>query len=200
MIETGALKRAWQKQFLLMKESGNSPELPEERREVMRTILAIGLVSLLVSTSAFGGANSGVAKVAVHVVDHSSRSCSKNMPTITSCEDIITTNAGYNVDFFPVFFDLVEYQGIEYGVTWNGSSCTFTSCSDLTIGDIVNAGDGVSHAWSECQSGPVAIPGFGWIYSYGSICIVPHPAAGGPNIGDCAAPDRSTKSKARQPS
>jgi hypothetical protein len=107
---------------------------------------------------------------------------------IWDCSDIITTEASPDVDAFPVFFDLVEYQGFDYSLSWPGMySCAFTSCSDLTIGGVVFPGDGVSHAWTTCQVEPVAIPAFGWIYDYGMICVIPHPEPGTINIGDCEA-------------
>lgn len=153
-----------------------------------RSLLVVLAVTMIFSANAFAGLNSGVAKVAVHVLPHSSRSCTKNFPTITACEDIITTESSPDVDAFPVFYDLVEYQGFDYGMIWPGLySAVFTSCSDLTIGSIVNSGEGVSHAWYECQNASVAMPGFCWIYDTGSVCVVPHPAAGGPTVGDCHA-------------
>ena len=152
----------------------------------MKKALVIGVaLLLLLSVSAYAGFNLD-AKVAVHVEVHASRTCTKGFPTLTGCGDIITTEPGPDVDAFPVFFDLVEYQGFDYGMTWPGMySCAFTSCSDLAIGTILWPGDGISHAWYVCRPGPVAIPGYGWFYDYGMICIVPHPTAGGPNIGDC---------------
>jgi hypothetical protein len=151
-----------------------------------KSLLMVLAVSLILGANAFAGQNAGVAKVAVHVIPHASRSCTKSFPSITGCADIITTEAGPDVDAFPVFFDLVEYQGFDYGVTWPGPySCVFTSCSDLTIGGIVNTRDGISHAWFVCQPGPVAITGWGWISGHGLVCIVPHPTMGGPQVGDC---------------
>jgi hypothetical protein len=125
-------------------------------------------------------------KVAVHVEPHASRSCTKSFPVVTNCGDITTTEPGPDVDAFPVFYDLVEYQGFDYGMAWPGFySCVFTSCSDLSIGTILLPGDGISHAWTACMTGPVAMPGWGWIWDYGMICVVAHPDAGGPNVGDC---------------
>ena len=125
-------------------------------------------------------------KAAVHALPHTSRSCTKNFPVIVSCGEIITTEPSQDTDCFPVFFDLVEYQGFDYGMIWPGMyTCVFTSCSDLTIGGIVNPGDGVSHAWTVCQAGPVAIPGWGWIYDYGMVGVVDHPEVLDINIGDC---------------
>jgi hypothetical protein len=127
------------------------------------------------------------AKVAVHVLPHASRTCAKNFPTLTDCADIQTTEPAMDIDAFPVFFDLIEYQGFDYGLMWPGmSSCAFTSCSDLAIGTITWSGDGISHAWYACQAGPVAMCGWGWIYDEGMVCVSPHPSAGGPNIGDCS--------------
>jgi hypothetical protein len=147
-------------------------------------------LTLILGACAWAGMNPD-AKVAVHVIPHGSRSCTKGFPVITGCYDIVTTEPGPDADAFPVFFDLVEYQGIDFGLTWPGMySCVYTSCSDLTIGGIVWPGDGVSHAWTVCQAGPVAMPGWGWLWDYGIICVVPHPEAGGPTIGDCQpAPD-----------
>ncbi|MFH1312363.1 MAG: DUF11 domain-containing protein [Candidatus Eisenbacteria bacterium] len=111
------------------------------------------------------------------------------MPEISYCTDLRTTlDTCGDVDFFPVFFEVIECQGIEYGVTWPGSySCAFTSCSDLKIGDIIWPGDGVSHAWFDCQPGPVAIPGWGWVSvnDSGHIRVVPHPGTGEITVGDC---------------
>jgi hypothetical protein len=150
-------------------------------------VLAIALV-LVVSGFAFAGMNPG-AKVAVHAIPHGSRSCTKSFPVIAHCGEIITTEPSPDTDCFPVFFALGEYQGFDYGMTWPGMySTVFTSCSGLTIGGIVWPGDGVSHAWETCQPGPVAIPGWAWIWDYGMVCVIPHPEAGGPNIGDCQEP------------
>ena len=125
-------------------------------------------------------------KAGVHVAPHGSRSCTKNFPIISGCGDINTTEASPDADCFPVFFELEEYQGFDYGMTWPGMyTCVFTSCSDLTIGSIVSPGDGISHAWTECHAEPVAVTGWGWIYDYGMVCIVSHPAVGTINIGDC---------------
>ena len=148
------------------------------------TIIGLGFV-LALTASAFAGANME-AKVCVHVEIHASRTCTKSFPAITGCADIISTEPTPDIDAFPVFYDLVEYQGFDYGMTWPGMySCAFNSCSDLAIGTILWPGDGVSHAWYVCQPGPIAVPGWGWIFDYGMVCVVIHPTAGGPNVGDC---------------
>ena len=146
------------------------------------------LVLVLAVSSAFAGVNIGIAKQSVHILPHDSRTCADNFPVINGCEDIITTQPGTEVDIFPVFFDLVEYQGLVYSITWSGIySCAFTSCSDNTIGDIVWQYDGISHSWDTCQPGAVAIPGWGSLQNAsGMICVVYHPAAGGPDVIDCS--------------
>ncbi|MFH1314379.1 MAG: hypothetical protein ABIJ00_14275 [Candidatus Eisenbacteria bacterium] len=156
---------------------------------MFRLLAATVGLALILALPGSAGQNPTV-KTAVHVLPHDAgRTCSGNFPEIPGCGHIVTTYAGCDeIDIFPVFFDLVEYQGIEYGIVWPGyESCSFTSCSDLKIGDIVNPGDGISHAWSTCQMGPVVVMGWGWIggFSHGSVCIIAHPGAGGINVGDC---------------
>jgi hypothetical protein len=153
----------------------------------MKKVLVFAVaLTLVLSASAFAGINAN-AKGAVHVMPHAARTCAKNFPVISGCGDIITTEPGPDADAFPVFFELVEYQGFDYGMTWPGMyTCAFTSCSDLAIGTITSPGDGISHAWYVCQPGPVAVVGFGWIYDYGFIELVPHPTAGGVIVGDCS--------------
>lgn len=155
---------------------------------MFRGVAIGGCLILAVSSICVAGANP-TAKVAVHVLEHASRSCTKSFPSITKCQDIVYSTDSTDVDCFPVFFDLNEYQGFDYGLNWPGTySCAFTSCSDLTIGDIVNPGDGLSHAWYSCQSGDIAVTGWAWISEPDSalVCIVDHPTAFDVNIGDCS--------------
>jgi hypothetical protein len=158
----------------------------ERRVEDMKKVLVVVVaLTLVLSASAFAGQNAA-AKGAVHVLPHASRSCVKNFPVITGCGEIITTEAGADVDAFPVFFELAEYQGFDYAMTWPGLySSVFTSCSDLTIGGITWPGEGVSHAWYTCQAEPIVVPGWAWIYDYGYVELVAHPTAGGVIVGDC---------------
>jgi hypothetical protein len=89
----------------------------ERRVEDMKKVLVLTVaLTLILSACAWAGANPD-AKVAVHVIPHGSRSCTKGFPVITNCAEIITTEPGPDVDAFPVFFDLVEYQGLDYGLT-----------------------------------------------------------------------------------
>ena len=156
--------------------------------------------------NAVGAVDRGVnvaAKVAVHVLPHNDlRTCVRDFPVITCpSADINTTCPAGDVDFFPVFFDLVEYTVVEYGISWPGTySCAFQSCSPFTIGDIIwppgvvdpeLLQDGISQAWTECQPGPIAVPGFGWIDEPGAayICVVPHPMTGWIGVADCVFDD-----------
>jgi hypothetical protein len=159
---------------------------------VAGTITGIIIVAfgLIVSGPAMCGLNQN-AKVAVHVMVHDgARTCNQGMPEISGCADVVTTLDGCgDIDFFPVFLEVVEYQGVEYGITWPGSySCAFTSCSDLKIGDIVWVGDGVSQAWLDCQPGPIAVPGWGWttVIDSGHIRVIPYPRTGEITIGACS--------------
>lgn len=147
-------------------------------------VVAIALL-VNICSSVRAGVNVN-AKVAVHVLPHASRTCAKGFPSLASCKDIITAEASPEVDAFPVFYDLAEFQGFEYGLTWPGlETCAFTSCSDLTIGGIIRPGDGISHAWTACQYDAVAITGWGWLHDYGKVCVVGHPKTGGPTIASC---------------
>jgi uncharacterized repeat protein (TIGR01451 family) len=144
---------------------------------------------LLIPGLVVGGGNPA-AKVAVHVMPHDAhRTCNSGVPEAVICLDINTTYEGCgDMDVFPVFYDVSEYLGVEYGLDWPGTeSCTFTHCSDLRIGEIVWPGDGISQVWFSCQPGPTAIPGWGWIYTTepGLVSVAPHPYAQEVHILDC---------------
>ena len=151
--------------------------------------LIAAVIVLTVVTSAMGGINQ-YAKVAVHVVPYDcNRACTRNFPEFSNCGDINFTYSGCgDIDFFPVFFDLVEYRGLEYGAEWPGaSSCVFTTCSYSHIGDIVWPGDGISQVWMDCRTQRTGVPGWGWITVDvpGQVCIVPHPVTGEITVADC---------------
>jgi len=151
----------------------------------------IGLALLLMAGSLNAGNNPDF-KVAVHVLPHDpDRSCQDRMPEISSVDDIQTTYPGCGeIDFFPVFYGLNEYQGIEYAVTWPGSSsCVFVACSYGHMGEIIWPGDWISHVWDECMPGPIAIPGWGRIVveEPGRICVVNGGASNSITVGDCNA-------------
>lgn len=155
----------------------------------MNKILTIAAVLVfLLGSSCLGGGNP-YAKVAVHVRAHMAKQTCETLPAISDSSDLVTTYAGSDFDFFPVFFNLAEYLGMEYGVTWPDWACTcaFTICSDLVIGNIESPGDGIAHTWTSCKTEAVAVPGWGWLYadSAGMICIVDHPDAEAMYILDC---------------
>jgi hypothetical protein len=158
-----------------------------KERILMKKVLVIAVaLTLALSAMAFAGANVD-AKVAVHVRAHNAKAgCTV---AITGCMDIVTTEPGFSVDAFPVFFDLVEFLGCEYGLCWPTwtYSAAFTNCADLVIGSILWPGDGASHTWTSCQVG-VAVPSFVWLYADGPgmICPCPHPISGVISVLDCA--------------
>jgi len=137
------------------------------------SILMLGALSTVLA-----GSNAGF-KVAVHVQAHSAKQQCSTLPAISGCGDIQTTYEGENIDFFPVFYDLVDYTALTFGVAWPESwgSCAFSACSFGSIGTIRSSGDGIVTAYNPCQPGPVGIPGWGWLYasSGGFICVVEHP-------------------------
>jgi len=149
---------------------------------------AIALVIALACGMCWASHNPN-AKVAIHIKSHNAKQTCNSLPAISDSSEIRTTYEGSNFDFFPVFFNLTEYLGVEYGVAWPAwaYSCAFTSCSDLVIGDVNWSGEGVSHAWTDCQYGAVGMPGWGWLYadSAGMICIIDHPDANAINVLDC---------------
>jgi hypothetical protein len=154
----------------------------------MKRVLVIAVaLTLALSAVAFAGANVD-GKVAVHVRAHNAKAgCTV---TITSCIDIVTTEPGYSVDAFPIYFDLVEYVGCAYGLCWPTwtYSAAWNNCSDLVIGSVNWPGDGAAHTWVACMPGPVMVPSYIWLYADGPgmICPCPHPEIGEIQILDCA--------------
>jgi hypothetical protein len=146
------------------------------------------LLAVMSGSLATAGNNPEIG-VSVHVMAHASkRTCSGGLPSIRGCEDLKTSESSADTDCFPVFYELSEYLGVEYGLAWPGNyTCTFTSCSDLVIGEIINPGDGIAHTWLSCQAGRVAIPGWARIYepAGGRVCVVPPPATGEIYVLDC---------------
>jgi len=153
----------------------------------MRVLVIALALTLALSAMAFAGANPD-AKVAVHVRPHNAKAgCTV---AIAGCADIVTTEASYNFDAFPVFFDLAEYKAVEYGLCWPTwtYSAGFTNCAEFVIGEILWPGDGASHTWAACQPGPVMTPSFVWLYADGPgmVCACPHPVSGLVTVLDCS--------------
>ncbi len=135
-----------------------------------------------------GGRNPDM-KVAVHVRPHNPKAgC--DYGTIEACWEIETTAEGFCVNAFPVFFDLTEYQMVEYGLSWPAwvYSAVWYDCCDATIGEIRWPGDGVVQTWGECRSEWAAVPGYVWLYADGPgyVCVYPHPASGRICVYDCS--------------
>jgi hypothetical protein len=156
----------------------------------MKTVsIAALILTLALSGVALAGHNPN-AKAAVHVRPHSAKlGC--DYGTINTCDDLIVTEPGHDVDVFPVFFDLNEFLGCEYGMWWPDwtYSGAFSNCADLVIGDIIWPGDGASHTWLTCQTGLwVCVPSYIWLYADGPgmVCVVPHPVGGAIRVLDCA--------------
>jgi hypothetical protein len=137
-----------------------------------------------------GGNRNPYAKVAVHVQAHDPTvSCSREFPPATGCAGVRATYADCSFDCFPVFFDLCEYRGIEFSLSWPDwtYSASWHSCADVSIGDIRKPGDGVAVGWNECHLVSAVIPGWAWMYADGPglVCVSPHPASGVIGILDC---------------
>ena len=156
----------------------------------MKRIVVIGLASVLMLAGVALAGSNPLAKVTVHVKDHNAKQGCGTLPAITACEDIITTYAGFSFDAFPVFFDLVEYQGVEYGLCWPDwtYSAAWTQCADLVIGAIVWPGDGISQTWTACHAEAIVITGWAWLYADapGLVTVCNHPVSGAIQILDCS--------------
>jgi hypothetical protein len=150
--------------------------------------IAALILALALTAAALAGGNPDT-KVAVHVRPHNAElGC--DYGTIVTCDDLDTTEPGNNVDAFPVFFDIDEFLGCEYGMWWPAwtYSGAFSNCADVVIGGIVWPGDGASHSWSICQTGSwVCVPSYIWLYADGPgmVCVVDHPVAGAISLLDC---------------
>ena len=83
----------------------------------MRVLVIALALTLMLSALATAGNNLD-AKVAVHVRPHNAKAGCTITPAIVGCGEIVTTEPGFSVDAFPVFFDLNEYLGCEYGLCW----------------------------------------------------------------------------------
>jgi hypothetical protein len=152
------------------------------------TSIAVLTLILASGTLALAG-NNPDTKVAVHVRPHDAGpGC--DYGTINSCHDLVMTEPGASFDAFPVFFDIAEFMGCEYGMWWPEwtYSAAFSNCADQVIGDIAWPYDGASHTWSTCQTGTwVCVPSYIWLYADGPgmVCVIQHPVNGEPKVFDC---------------
>lgn len=160
----------------------------------MRKALLISFCLVCILSTAAAAGNNPDAKVAIHVRVHTAKGdCNTAFdPATGTCLDLVTTVAGFSFDAFPVFFDLTEYKGCAYALTWPdwASSAAFNNCADFVIGGIVWPGPAsyAAHTWTECQSG-ICVPAYLWLYADGpgEICALdPDEAELGLEILDCA--------------
>ena len=86
--------------------------------------IAIAFFAIVCLASPSLAGSNLLAKVAVHVAPHDdARTCGVNFPEFDGPCDIRHTYVGCEgVDVFPVSYDLDEYKGFEYSLTWPGSS------------------------------------------------------------------------------
>jgi uncharacterized repeat protein (TIGR01451 family) len=132
-----------------------------------------------------------LGKVAIHVVADGT-SC-KSLPSFDYCASINTTYIGTgDVDIIPVFFDLVNYSAVEFGLSWppDWGTCSFVPCGTGTVlGSICNPGDGIVMVWPTCQNGYSVPVGYGWLTarSSGRVDLIDSPWSLGHRIGftDC---------------
>ena len=158
-------------------------------------LIAVSLI-VIGSTAASAGtvANQNV-KFALHIEPHTTRSCSKAMPAITSRDDLHRVHDMYeDIDVFFVVFDFDSVTGVQFGLTWPeawGSAAT-TYCADFAIGTIVNPGDGMAVTWGDCNllgSKPSFWPvTWSWILpnSDGEIEIGDNPSTSALTTSSCA--------------
>ena len=128
--------------------------------------------------------------MAIHVKAHPT-SCTANYPSFTHCSQIVPTyDGGGDVDVLPVFFELREYLGLEFGLDWPWAwgSISWVRCKgDIAVGEMAFPGDGTAMVWTSCQSSWSVVPGFGWLTTSGSgvVSAVPNPATGAYGVIDC---------------
>jgi hypothetical protein len=149
----------------------------------------------LVAASAYAGMGSNPSnKVALHVKSHPT-SCAEGYPVFLDCLSIQTTYPGCgDVDVMPVFYDLVEFTAVEFGLAWlhdPSASMLWTRCKgDAAVGTIVHSGDGTMITWTACQVAYSIAPGFGWLTVGGPefIRLDNYPVTHRCGVTDCQAP------------
>jgi len=137
-----------------------------------------------------GGCRNWDSKIAVHVIEYdATMDCDEKLPIIETCADIQSTWNGSNVLAFPVFFDLCEYKGVEFGLSWPEweVSGSWQSCADLSIGEISHPGEGVSQVWFDCHFESAVVPGWVWLFADSPGFVEPcgHPYTGKITIVNC---------------
>jgi hypothetical protein len=157
--------------------------------------LAIGLgvvlgVAMLVAAASAGG--NPQCRAAIHIKAHPT-SCTEGYPSFPSCVAINTTYWGTgDVDIMPVFYDLVAFTSVEFGIEfWNypSTSIAWTRCQgDAAVGTITHSGDGTVITWNTCQTVYSVAPGYGWMTIVGPefICPTYNPVTHHLGMVDCS--------------
>lgn len=141
-------------------------------------IVAIVLALVLVASAALAGVgHNPVHKIAIHIKSHPT-SCTENYPTFPDCVSIQHTYSGCgDIDVMPVFYDLIEFTAVEFGLTWwldPSLSMVWTRClGDAAVGTIVQSGDGTAITWGACQHSYSVAPGYGWLSVTGQEIMYP---------------------------
>ena len=157
----------------------------------MKQALVVAITLVLTASGLALAGNNPEVKVGIHVLPHDpERGCYLNFPVVDDPSDIVFTydGCGEEVDFFPIFFNLTECQGVEYAVVWPGSqTCTFTICTYSHIGQLVNSGDWIAQCWLDCRTDYAVIPGWGEVTmdQPGYVCLGEVGPSGRIGILDC---------------
>jgi hypothetical protein len=152
----------------------------------MKAAALLALAGVLVLASPAGGSttrDNQNLKVILHVEAHATRTCSKNMPSISDRDDFVRMwETHTDVDVFFVVFSYDSLTGVQFGLKWPqdwGSAFTY-HCGDLAIGSISEPGDGISLTWQTCQRNGARPPywpvAWTWLApaSDGEVEITPH--------------------------
>ena len=159
------------------------------------------------------GVNSNV-KFALHLVTHGVHTCTKNVVSLSSFDQIvrnIDTWGGDGIDAFMVVFDYDSLSLVEYGLDWPadwGTASTFVCVSGaITVGGISNPGDGIAIAWPVDDSyvgckipngapggntAPFFVSSFSWLAPSASVAglieLIPDPATNTMGVVECRSP------------
>jgi hypothetical protein len=132
------------------------------------SVIVLSIIVLMLASQGWAGSTkslvpdtdttkvNGHFKLALHVERHGTHTCSaKNALTIASFDDIVRnldTFDGAGIDAFLVVFDYDSITSVEYGLSWPaewGSAESFVCVpNNLSIGSIVNPGDGMIFSWT----------------------------------------------------
>jgi hypothetical protein len=100
-------------------------------------------------------------KLAMHLAPHGAYAC-KNLPAISGRDDLVrrVASPGTDLDVFVVVFAYDSLSAVEYGLWWppEWGSAETNFCSPMTLGSIVNPGDGAILAWTTCQVSSESAP------------------------------------------